>query len=79
MRTTKDYEARYFLLLHPGENDSCDHVSCVSGYFLRITEPTLTIGESATFEMMMYLTCLDQLAKIGQHALVIKKGEFLDI
>jgi CRP-like cAMP-binding protein len=50
--------------------------SCVSGNLLRITELTLTIGKSATFGMMMYLICFDQLAKIGHHALVIKKGDF---
>jgi hypothetical protein len=37
---------------------------------------TLTIGKSATFGMMMYLICVDQLAKIGHHALVIKKRRF---
>jgi hypothetical protein len=47
--------------------------SCVSGHLLRIIELRLTIGKSATFGMMMYLICVDQLAKIGHHALVIKK------
>jgi hypothetical protein len=28
------------------------------------------------FGMMMYLICVDQLAKIGHHTLVIEKGEF---
>jgi hypothetical protein len=51
--------------------------SCVSGDFLRITEPTLAIGKSATFGMITYLICVDQLVKIGHYALVIKKGEFL--
>jgi hypothetical protein len=50
--------------------------SCVSGHFLRITELTLAIGKSATFGMMIYLICIDQLVKIGHHSLVIKKGEF---
>jgi hypothetical protein len=53
--------------------------SCVSGHFLRVTEPTFTIGKSATFGMMMYLICVDQLAKIGHHALVIQNENFLDI
>jgi hypothetical protein len=28
---------------------------------------------------MIYLICVGQLVKIGHHAFVIKKGEFLDI
>jgi hypothetical protein len=50
--------------------------SCVSGHFLKITEPTLTLGKSATFGMKKYLICAGQLTKIGHHALAIKKGEF---
>jgi hypothetical protein len=50
--------------------------SRVSGHFLRITEPTLTIGKSATFGMMMDLICVDPMAKIGHHALVIKERRF---
>jgi hypothetical protein len=60
----------------PGKIIVVTTYSCVSGHFLRITEPTLTIGKSATFGMMMHLIYLDQLAKIGHHTLVIKKGEF---
>jgi hypothetical protein len=57
----------------PGKMIVVTTYSCVSGYFLRITEPTLTIGKSATFGMMVYLICVDRLAKIGHNALVIKK------
>jgi hypothetical protein len=60
----------------PGKMIVVTTYSCVSGHFFRISEPTLTFGKSATFEMMMYLICVDQLAKIGHRALVIKKGEF---
>jgi hypothetical protein len=60
----------------PGKMIVVTKCSCVSGHFLRITKPTLTIGKSGTFGMMMYLICIDQLGKIGHHALVIKKGEF---
>jgi hypothetical protein len=63
----------------PGKMIVVTTYSCVSGHFLRITEPTLTIGKSATFGMMMYLIWADQLAKIGHHALAIKNGEFLKI
>jgi hypothetical protein len=49
--------------------------SCLSGDVLRITKPTLTIGGSATLGMVMYLICISRLAKIGHHALVMKKGE----
>jgi hypothetical protein len=63
----------------PGKMIVVAKYSCVSGHFLRITEPTLTIGKSATFGMMMYLICVDQLAIIGHHASVIKKEDFLDI
>jgi hypothetical protein len=61
----------------PGKMIVVTAYSCVSGHFLRITEPTLTTGKSATFGLMMYPLCVDQLAKIGHHALVIKKREFL--
>jgi hypothetical protein len=61
----------------PGKMIVVTTYSCVSGHFLRITEPTPTVGKSATFEMMMFLICLGQLVKIGHHALVIKKREFL--
>jgi hypothetical protein len=47
--------------------------SCLSGHFLRVTEPTLTIGKSATFGMMIYLICVDQLVKTGHHAFAIRK------
>jgi zinc transporter ZupT len=57
----------------PGKRIVATTYSCVSGHFLRITEPTLTIGKSATSGMMMYLICIDQLAQIGHHALVITK------
>jgi hypothetical protein len=60
----------------PGKMIVVTTYSCVSGHFLRITEPTLTIGKLATFGMMMYLICVDQLAKIEHHALIMKKGEF---
>jgi hypothetical protein len=60
----------------PGKMIVVTTYSCVSGHFLRITELTVTIGKSATFGMMMHLICVDQLAKIGHHALVMKKGEF---
>jgi zinc transporter ZupT len=60
----------------PGKMIVATTYSCVPGHFLRIPEPTLTIGESATFGMMMYLICVDQLPKIGHHGLVIKKREF---
>jgi hypothetical protein len=57
----------------PGKMIVVTTYSCVSGHLLRITEPTLIIAKSATFGMMMYLICVDQLVKIGHHALVIKQ------
>jgi hypothetical protein len=59
----------------PGKMIVVTTYSCVSGHFLRITKPTLTIGKSATFGMLMYiyLICVDQLAKIGHYALVVEK------
>jgi hypothetical protein len=60
----------------PGKMIVMATYSCVSDHFLSIIEPTLTIGKSATFGMAMDLICVDQLEKIGHHALVIKKGEF---
>jgi hypothetical protein len=61
----------------PGKMIVVTTYSCVFGYFLRITEPIHTIRKSATFGMMTYLICVDQSAKIGHHALAIKKGEFV--
>jgi hypothetical protein len=49
--------------------------SCLYGDILRTTEPTLTIGESKTLGMLMYLICIGQLAKLGHSALLMKKGE----
>jgi hypothetical protein len=57
----------------PGKMIVVTTYSCVSGHFLRITEPTLTIGKSAMFGMMMYLICINRLAKTGHHAFVIEK------
>jgi hypothetical protein len=65
-----------FFFCIPGKMIVVTAYSCVFGHCLRIIEPTLTIGKPATFGMMMYLICVDQLAKIEHHALVIKQGEF---
>jgi hypothetical protein len=53
--------------------------SCVSGHFLRITEPTHTIGKSATCGMMMDLICADQLAKSDTMPWSLKKENVLGI
>jgi hypothetical protein len=67
----KRHDISFFCI--PGKMMVVTMYSCVPGHFLRRIEPILTIGKSATFGMVMYLICLDQLAKSGQHALVIKK------
>jgi hypothetical protein len=61
----------------PGKMRVATTYSCVSGHFLRITEVTFIIEKSVTFGIMMYLICINPLAKIGHHALVMKKGEFV--
>jgi hypothetical protein len=71
---TMRHDISFFCI--PGKMIVVTACSYVSGHFLRITEPTLTVGKSATSGMTLYLICVDQLAKIGHHALVIKKGEF---
>jgi hypothetical protein len=63
----------------PGKMIVVGTYSCVSGHLLKVTERTLAIGKSATFGMMRHLISVDQLAKIGHHALVIKNENFLDI
>jgi hypothetical protein len=82
MMSSKGYQQRRIMrhdlsfFYIPGKMIVMTTYSCVSRYFLRITEPTLTIGKLAPFGMMMYLIWVDQLTKIGHHTLVIKKREF---
>jgi hypothetical protein len=71
------YDTSFFCI--PGKMIVVIAYSCLSSNFLKTTEPTLTIRESEMFGMVMYLICLDQLAKIGHHVLAFEKGEFLDI
>jgi hypothetical protein len=79
MMNSKEYQQRRIIrhdisfFCIPGKMIIVTTYSCVSGHSVRITEPTLPIEQSATFGMMMYLICVDQLAKIGHHAFVIKK------
>jgi hypothetical protein len=46
---------------------------CLVGNVLRITEPTFPIWQSTTFGMMTDLKCINQWAKIGNHASVFNK------
>jgi hypothetical protein len=56
-----------------GKKITVARYSRITGDFLRKIELTLTIGELTTLERIIYLMCINQLAEIGCHALVIKE------
>jgi hypothetical protein len=48
-------------------------ICCLVGNLLRITKAAFPIRQLTTFGMMTYLRCINQLAKIGDHALIFNK------